>query len=97
PLANAPRSRDDLHVGLSPRGALALAQAARATAVLRERDYAVPEDIIDNVLPVCAHRMIGRTYTTPGRFGGGGGGGGFPPDSPQGILTEILEVLPSPA
>jgi len=97
-LANATRSRDDLHVGLSPRGALALAQAARATAVLRERDYAVPEDIMDNVLPVCAHRMIGRSNTAPVRAGrGGASGAGFPPDSPQGILSEILEALPSPA
>jgi MoxR-like ATPase len=95
-LANATRSRDDLQVGLSPRGALALAQAARATAVLRERDYVVPEDIMDNVLTVCAHRMIGRSSVSILR-GGGGGGTGFPPDSPQGVLVQILETLPSPA
>ena len=39
--ANATRKREDLQVGLSPRGALALAQAARATAVLDGRDTGV--------------------------------------------------------
>jgi MoxR-like ATPase len=93
-LANATRRRDDLHVGLSPRGALALAQAARATAVLNDRDYAIPEDVLGNVAPVCAHRIISRAYTTssPHHLREG-----VPPDSPQGILQAVLESLPSPA
>jgi MoxR-like ATPase len=97
-LAGATRTRDDLQVGLSPRGALALAQAARATAALNGRDYAIPEDIIENVLPVCAHRIIGRTYSSPMRAGQNGSNGVavFPPDSTQGILLAILETLPSP-
>lgn len=94
-LANATRQREDLQVGLSPRGALALAQSARATAVLQGRDYAIPEDIMDNVLPVAAHRMIGRSYSTPMR--GAAMGGVYPPDSPQGILMAITDSLPSPA
>ena len=100
-LANATRTREDLQVGLSPRGALALAQAARATAVLDARDYTVPEDVTENVLPVCAHRVIGRSYASPGRMGVGGGGGGvgreFPPDSVQGILRSIMDTLEVPA
>ncbi|MFN7019826.1 MAG: AAA family ATPase [Phycisphaerales bacterium] len=94
-LAGATRRRDDLHVGLSPRGALALAQAARATAVLNDRDYAVPEDVLDNVTPVCAHRIITRSYTgsSPHHLRGNG----VPDDSPQGILRSIMEGLKSPA
>ncbi len=93
-LANATRRRDDLHVGLSPRGALALAQAARATAVLQDRDYAIPEDVLSNVVPVCAHRIISRAYTgaSPHHLRDG-----VPPDSPQGILAAILDTLESPA
>jgi MoxR-like ATPase len=94
-LANATRQREDLQVGLSPRGALALAQAARATAVLAERDYCVPEDVTENVLPVCAHRVIGRSYSNPSRMNAARGV--FPPDSPQGILTSLMESIPSPA
>jgi MoxR-like ATPase len=60
-LAQATRDSDDLLVGMSPRGSLALAQAARATAVLDGRDHVIPEDIVENVLPVCAHRVVTRT------------------------------------
>ncbi len=61
-LATSTRSHDDLRIGISPRGALALAQAARATAVLNGRDYCVPEDIISNILPVCAHRVVTKSH-----------------------------------
>lgn len=95
-LAGATRKRDDLHVGLSPRGSLALAQAARATAVLNDRDYAIPEDIYDNVLQVCAHRIVPRAYTssTPHHLRSGFAP---PPESAEGILQSVLESLPSPA
>ncbi|MBY0312293.1 MAG: AAA family ATPase [Phycisphaerales bacterium] len=104
-LANATRHRDDLQVGLSPRGALALAQAARATAALAARDYVIPDDVVNNVLPVCAHRIIGRSVMSSSRFsmrsGSGGGGQGstpvvYPPESTQGILLSILEGLAVP-
>jgi len=65
-LANATREHNELEVGLSPRGALALAHSARATAVLSGRDYAVPEDIYQNVLPVCAHRIVPRAFSDEG-------------------------------
>jgi MoxR-like ATPase len=85
-LANATRTHDELQVGLSPRGALALAQAARATAVMADRDYAVPEDILANIQPVCAHRVIAKTYL---REGGA--------DSATRILSDIVQTLKSPA
>jgi len=65
-LVTATRESDELQVGVSPRGALALAQAARATAVLAGRDYCTPDDIVSNVLPVCAHRVISKTYMHAG-------------------------------
>ncbi|MEC9373106.1 MAG: AAA family ATPase [Planctomycetota bacterium] len=61
-IAHATRDEDELHIGVSPRGTLALAQAARATAVMNGRDYCVPDDIVNNVLAVCAHRVIGSSY-----------------------------------
>jgi MoxR-like ATPase len=60
-IAAATRTSDDLMLGLSTRGALALAQAARATAVLAGRDFCTPEDIIDNLHEVAAHRVIARS------------------------------------
>jgi MoxR-like ATPase len=85
-LAAATRGNDDLQVGVSPRGALALAQAARATAVVHDRDYCVPEDIVSNVIPVCAHRVISKTYMHAGDT-----------VSARRIIQQVLETVPSPA
>lgn len=85
-IATATRRHEGLQLGLSPRGSLALAQAARAWAVMRGRDYIIPEDITENVASVCAHRVIPR-----GSLGGGG------PDQASRILAEVLTKVPSPA
>jgi len=59
-IAHATRKHPQLQLGISPRGALALAQSARATARCAERKFVVPEDILDNVVAVCAHRVVLR-------------------------------------
>lgn len=63
-LANASRSHAELRVGLSPRGTLALAHAARASAVLGGRDHCIPEDIYENILQVVPHRVVTRGHHT---------------------------------
>ena len=85
-LANLNWDNDDLQVGVSPRGALALAQAARATAVLHGRDHCVPEDIVSNVLPICAHRVISKTYMHAGDTA-----------TTRRIVQQVLETVPAPA
>jgi MoxR-like ATPase len=85
-IAEASRSHPELQVGLSPRGSLALAQAARATAVLRGRDYAIPEDVFDNILPVCAHRVVTRHYSGDGAV-----------DTAARTLQAIIQSVKSPA
>ena len=85
-LASATRNHDDLQVGLSPRGSLALSQAARATAVLDGRVYVVPEDIVNNVIPVCTHRVISRTYMHDGDT-----------LTTRRIMQQVLETVASPA
>ena len=84
-LATAPREDGDLRVGLSPRGSLAIAQAARATAVLAGRDHCVPEDVVENVLPVCAHRVVSKTAMHEGDT-----------ITARRIMQRILETVPSP-
>ena len=61
-LVEATRESDDLHLGVSPRGALALTQAAQASALLNGRDYVTPDDVKSLFGPVCAHRVISKTY-----------------------------------
>jgi MoxR-like ATPase len=85
-LVGATRENDDLQIGVSPRGALAMAQVARATAIMHGRDYCIPEDIVSNVLPVCAHRVISKTYMHAGDTA-----------TTRRIIQQILETVPSPA
>ncbi len=59
-IANATRRSDQLQLGVSPRGSLALVRAARAAALLQGRDYAIPDDITAHVVPVFAHRCISK-------------------------------------
>ncbi len=44
--------------GASPRGSLGLVAAARATALLRGRTYALPADVADVAVDVLAHRLV---------------------------------------
>jgi MoxR-like ATPase len=85
-IAAATRIHEELAVGVSPRGSLALAQAARATALLDGRDHCVPEDIVSNVLTVCAHRVVTRTAMHVGDA-----------QTARRILQQVLEQVASPA
>jgi MoxR-like ATPase len=85
-LVSATRENDDLQIGVSPRGALAISQAARATAVLHGRDYCEPEDVVSNVLPVCSHRVISKTYMHAGDTA-----------TTRRIVQQVLETVASPA
>jgi MoxR-like ATPase len=59
-LAAATRSHADVLTGASPRGSLGLLLTARAFAVMRGRDYVVPEDVKAVAKPVLAHRITVR-------------------------------------
>ncbi|MCW2767135.1 MAG: ATPase associated with various cellular, 3 [Nocardioides sp.] len=56
-LAAATRAHTDVLTGSSPRGSLGLLLAARGFAVLRGRDYVIPEDVKAVSRPVLAHRI----------------------------------------
>ncbi len=57
-LAEASRAGKGVRLGLSPRGTLALARAARAHAVIEGRDHCVPDDVKAVAIPVAAHRLL---------------------------------------
>lgn len=57
-LARATREHKDLLLGTSPRGALMLLITARARALLQNRDYVLPEDVQQMLLPVLGHRLL---------------------------------------
>ncbi|MFL6117436.1 MAG: AAA family ATPase, partial [Catenulispora sp.] len=44
--------------GASPRASLGLIAAGRALALMRGRDYALPQDVLDIAVDVLAHRLV---------------------------------------
>ena len=57
-LAEATRNQAMVRLGISPRGALAMCRAAKATAFLAGRDYVTPDDVAGVFADVCAHRLM---------------------------------------
>jgi MoxR-like ATPase len=56
-LAIATREHNDVLTGSSPRGSLGLALAARGFALVRGRDYVIPEDVKAVARAVLSHRI----------------------------------------
>ena len=56
-LVRATRALDSTAIGASVRGSLALERAARAWALMCDRDYVTPADVEHVFLPVLGHRV----------------------------------------
>jgi MoxR-like ATPase len=61
-LVEATRHHEQLHLGVSPRGALALSQACQSSALVDGRNYVTPDDVKTLFIPCCAHRIVSKTY-----------------------------------
>lgn len=57
-LVRLTRQWPQFHMGASPRAGLALMQGARTLAAFNGRDYAVPDDVVQIVIPALRHRVI---------------------------------------
>uniref|UniRef100_A0A832H2P3 MoxR family ATPase n=1 Tax=Oscillatoriales cyanobacterium SpSt-402 TaxID=2282168 RepID=A0A832H2P3_9CYAN len=57
-LVRATREDEEVTLGISPRGAVALQRTTQALAFLDGRDYAIPDDVKYLVPYVLSHRMI---------------------------------------
>lgn len=84
-IVRATRTNTSLRLGASPRGSLGLMRAGQALAVLRDRDYVLPDDIKSLVLSVLAHRLILKEEE---RLRG---------ETPEHFLEEIIHQIPVPA
>lgn len=56
-LVEGTRTQESISLGISPRGGQALYRAAQASALLEGRDFVVPDDIKQLVVPVFSHRL----------------------------------------
>jgi MoxR-like ATPase len=68
-IVHATRRAEDLHVGVSTRGALTLYRAAQSLALVSGRDHVVTDDIKTLAVPVLAHRVLGKSFLQAGEFG----------------------------
>jgi MoxR-like ATPase len=84
-IAEATRKDDRISLGVSPRGSLALMNAGMANAMLRGRDYTLPDDIQFMVKPVLRHRIMLNTRNNLTR------------ETPESILEGILKTVKVPA
>lgn len=57
-IVEATRNHDDVFLGASPRGSLALFNASRAWAGIRGRGFVTPDDVKHLAEPTLAHRII---------------------------------------
>jgi MoxR-like ATPase len=73
-----------LAYGASPRGSINLVAAARALAVLRGRNYALPQDVQELARDVLRHRLV-LTYQALAEQ-----------VSPDQLLTAVLAAIPAP-
>ena len=56
-ITRATRDWQGLSIGAGPRGSISLIRAARAQAMLNDRDHITPDDIKEVALPVLRHRV----------------------------------------
>jgi len=83
-LVEATRNHPSIYLGASPRGSLALFRTTQAYALMRGRDYVLPDDIKTLATYVLAHRLIIRLT------------GGSQDRSGQAVVGELLETVPVP-
>ena len=57
-LVRTTRDHEEITLGVSPRGAIALHRATQALAFLAGRDYALPDDVKFLAPHVLSHRLI---------------------------------------
>ena len=82
-LCEQTRKFEQVQLGVSPRGMLALMRAAMSLALLEGRSFVIPDDVKKLAVPVLAHRVIVR-----GMYGKAG--------IAQTLIEEALKVVPVP-
>jgi len=81
-IAAATRNHPLIQTGISTRGAISLAEAAKANALLNGRDFVLPEDIKELTACTEAHRLLMRP--------------GYESIDREGLLSELLTTLQIP-
>jgi len=89
-IVSATRQSPLLSLGISTRGAMALHKAAKARALLRDRDYCLPDDIKELAPVVLSHRVMVQA----GQAGAWSGGRRF--EDAERVIRDIVSSIPVP-
>ncbi|NJM96142.1 MAG: MoxR family ATPase [Phormidesmis sp. RL_2_1] len=84
-IVNATRRAEDIQLGASPRGSLALMKVSQALALFDGYDFVTPDQIREMAVPVLAHRLV---MSSPAQFAG---------KTAASVVGDILKTLPVPA
>ena len=83
-VVTATREHQEVYLGASPRGSLALYRASQARAMMYGRDYVIPDDVKELGEPTLAHRLIVSPAARIRNV------------DPRQIIEEIVEAVPVP-
>ncbi len=84
-IVQATRNDDDVRLGASPRGSLALLRASQASAAISGRSYVIPDDVKSVATSVLSHRIITKGYAISQSSG-----------VAADIISRILKTIPVP-
>lgn len=84
-IAERTRNHKDIAVGVSPRGSIALMKTAMGCAMMKGRDFVLPDDVQKMLMPTLAHRILMNPSATMQRI------------SPQDLLISFIKSIPVPA
>jgi len=80
-LVQGSRTHEDVLLGISPRGAVALQKLCQGLAFLNGRSFVTPDDVKVAISPVFSHRLLTRSRTTT---------------AAEDILTDLLNSIEIP-
>jgi len=84
-IAGRTRNHKDISLGVSPRGAIALMRASLGYAMLRGRDFVLPDDVQEMAPHTLCHRLILSTHAHTQN------------QTSEKILGDIIKSAPVPA
>ncbi len=83
-LTNRTREHESVYLGVSPRGSIALMKASQAYALMKGRNYVIPDDIQYLASFVMAHRILLKPEA---KYGG---------ENAESIVKHLLSTIPVP-
>jgi len=83
-IVQATRNQRQIEIGASPRGSLAIFKLSRARAVFHGRDYVIPDDVKEAVVPALVHRLIMKAESW------------VKGTNPNQVIEDIVKTIPVP-